>query len=191
MHIVCDGAALPPPLTSFAAMRLPAATLATLEAEGIATPTPIQAQALPVLLAGRDCVGISSTGSGKTIAFVLPMLMHALQVRRRALAGTHAAGLTGLQQQMYVAQQLPNPPTMHDKPLRARMCYADHALSAALCITATGITCRHPRLCQSHLTYTHLSSIVECHSSAPLLCIDTESQIPRLLCSCAGAYATT
>eukprot|EP00892_Ulva_mutabilis_P011492 jgi/Ulvmu1/8715/UM047_0055.1 len=79
MHIVCDGAAIPPPLTSFAAMRLPAATLATLAADGIATPTPIQAQALPVLLSGRDCVGISSTGSGKTLAFVLPMLMHALQ----------------------------------------------------------------------------------------------------------------
>lgn len=81
LHIVCDGQGLPPPLTAFRAMRLPRATIATLTAEGIATPTPIQAQALPVLLSGRDCVGISSTGSGKTLAFVLPMLMQAMQVR--------------------------------------------------------------------------------------------------------------
>ncbi|GFR43899.1 hypothetical protein Agub_g5030, partial [Astrephomene gubernaculifera] len=39
-------------------------------------PTPIQAQALPVALSGRDVLGIAKTGSGKTASFVLPMLVH-------------------------------------------------------------------------------------------------------------------
>lgn len=94
LHIVCDGRDIPPPVPTFSAMRLPGATTAALAADGIAAPTPIQAQALPLLLAGRDCVGISSTGSGKTLAFVLPMLMHALQVRRRRQRRRGAPALT-------------------------------------------------------------------------------------------------
>lgn len=36
----------------------------------------MQAQALPVIMSGRDCIGIAKTGSGKTVAYVLPMLRH-------------------------------------------------------------------------------------------------------------------
>ncbi|QDZ22735.1 DEAD-box ATP-dependent RNA helicase [Chloropicon primus] len=39
-------------------------------------PMPIQAQALPIIMQGRDCIGIAKTGSGKTMAFVMPMLRH-------------------------------------------------------------------------------------------------------------------
>ncbi|XP_050372709.1 DEAD-box ATP-dependent RNA helicase 24 [Argentina anserina] len=39
-------------------------------------PTPIQCQALPIILSGRDIIGIAKTGSGKTAAFVLPMILH-------------------------------------------------------------------------------------------------------------------
>ena len=39
-------------------------------------PTPIQAQALPCALSGRDVVGIAKTGSGKTLAYVWPMIIH-------------------------------------------------------------------------------------------------------------------
>jgi ATP-dependent RNA helicase RhlE len=42
--------------------------------EGYAVPTPIQAQAIPQLLAGRDLLGIAQTGTGKTAAFALPIL---------------------------------------------------------------------------------------------------------------------
>ncbi len=43
---------------------------------GYATPTPIQAQAIPPVLAGRDLFGLAQTGTGKTAAFVLPILQH-------------------------------------------------------------------------------------------------------------------
>ncbi|HVT07469.1 MAG TPA: ATP-dependent RNA helicase DbpA [Polyangia bacterium] len=58
----------------FAALGL-SATLCQVVAElGFAAPTPVQAQAIPLLLAGRDLVGQSSTGSGKTAAFGLAIL---------------------------------------------------------------------------------------------------------------------
>ncbi|MGH7046453.1 MAG: DEAD/DEAH box helicase [Stellaceae bacterium] len=53
--------------------------------EGYATPTPIQAQAIPHLLAGRDLLGIAQTGTGKTAAFALPILQH-LAARQSAPA---------------------------------------------------------------------------------------------------------
>jgi len=45
-----------------------------LEAEGYTQPTPIQLRAIPVLLAGRDLLGLAQTGTGKTAAFALPLL---------------------------------------------------------------------------------------------------------------------
>jgi len=45
---------------------------------GYEAPTPIQCAALPVALSGRDMIGIAATGSGKTAAYVLPMLTHAI-----------------------------------------------------------------------------------------------------------------
>ena len=39
-------------------------------------PTPIQCQGVPVALSGRDMIGIAKTGSGKTAAFIWPMLIH-------------------------------------------------------------------------------------------------------------------
>src|SRR3984893_16154880 len=58
--------------------------------EGYAVPTPIQAQAIPQLLAGRDLLGIAQTGTGKTAAFALPIL------QRLAAAGD-AAGKAALE----------------------------------------------------------------------------------------------
>ncbi len=49
---------------------------------GYTEPTPIQEQAMPHLLAGRDLIGCAQTGTGKTAAFMLPILQHLLAVRR-------------------------------------------------------------------------------------------------------------
>ena len=58
--------------------------LAAVEAAGYTQPTPIQAQAIPHALAGRDILGIAQTGTGKTAAFTLPMLSRLEQGRARA-----------------------------------------------------------------------------------------------------------
>ncbi|MBM3962382.1 MAG: DEAD/DEAH box helicase [Planctomycetes bacterium] len=60
--------------TDFAALGLSEPILRALTARNYATPTPIQARAIPHLLQGRDLLGIAQTGTGKTAAFALPML---------------------------------------------------------------------------------------------------------------------
>jgi len=60
--------------TTFASLGVPAALTTVLAAAGITIPTPIQAATLPDSLAGRDVLGRGRTGSGKTYAFVLPLL---------------------------------------------------------------------------------------------------------------------
>jgi ATP-dependent RNA helicase RhlE len=61
-------------LSSFSDFGLIQPLLDALAIEGYATPTPIQSQAIPQVLAGRDLCGIAQTGTGKTAAFALPML---------------------------------------------------------------------------------------------------------------------
>lgn len=78
-HIIVDGEDIPPPIKDFKDMRFPEPILKMLKAKGIVRPTPIQVQGLPVILTGRDMIGIAFTGSGKTLVFVLPMIMVALQ----------------------------------------------------------------------------------------------------------------
>ncbi|MEX1271934.1 MAG: DEAD/DEAH box helicase, partial [Acidimicrobiia bacterium] len=62
-------------MTTFADLGLPAAITSILERDGITTPFPIQSAAIPDALAGRDVCGRAPTGSGKTFAFGLPMLV--------------------------------------------------------------------------------------------------------------------
>jgi len=50
--------------------------LRAVEAEGYTTPTPIQQQAIPILLKGKDLLGVAQTGTGKTAAFGVPILHH-------------------------------------------------------------------------------------------------------------------
>jgi len=61
-------------MTDFSDLGLSPETLRAVQETGYATPTPIQAQAIPVALAARDVLGIAQTGTGKTAAFTLPMI---------------------------------------------------------------------------------------------------------------------
>jgi len=78
-HVLVEGDDIPPPLKSFAGMKLPPRIMDLLNERNIKRPTPIQMQGLPVALAGRDMVGIAFTGSGKTMSFSLPLVMAALE----------------------------------------------------------------------------------------------------------------
>ncbi|MCC2313053.1 DEAD/DEAH box helicase [Cellulomonas xiejunii] len=62
------------PATTFADLGLSSQILSAVERLGFAAPTPVQAQTIPALLAGRDVVGVAQTGTGKTAAFGLPLL---------------------------------------------------------------------------------------------------------------------
>jgi len=57
---------------TFTELGLAQPLLKALAAEGYETPTPIQQQAIPPVLAGKDLLGIAQTGTGKTAAFALP-----------------------------------------------------------------------------------------------------------------------
>jgi superfamily II DNA/RNA helicase len=61
-------------MTSFSELGVPAELVSVLTASGISTPFPIQAATLPDSLAGRDVLGRGRTGSGKTYAFVIPVV---------------------------------------------------------------------------------------------------------------------
>jgi ATP-dependent RNA helicase RhlE len=61
-------------LTNFSDFGLASPILQAIATEGYETPTPIQAQAIPHILSGRDLCGIAQTGTGKTAAFALPIL---------------------------------------------------------------------------------------------------------------------
>ena len=63
-----------PPIAGFDALGLSAPVLQAIEESGYTTPTPIQAQAIPIVLQGRDVLGIAQTGTGKTASFTLPMI---------------------------------------------------------------------------------------------------------------------
>jgi len=67
----------------FAALGLEASLLATLESLGYEEPTPIQREAIPPLLAGRDLLGQAATGTGKTAAFTLPTLQRIAHIAKQ------------------------------------------------------------------------------------------------------------
>ncbi|KZS99315.1 P-loop containing nucleoside triphosphate hydrolase protein [Sistotremastrum niveocremeum HHB9708] len=78
-HILVEGEDIPPPIESFADMKIPQSILSFLKASRIVSPTPIQIQGMPTAFAGRDMIGIAFTGSGKTLAFCMPVIMMALE----------------------------------------------------------------------------------------------------------------
>jgi ATP-dependent RNA helicase RhlE len=70
---------------NFNSLSLHPQILAGISAVGYASPTPIQAQTIPPILEGRDVLGLAQTGTGKTAAFVLPILQRLLKGERNRL----------------------------------------------------------------------------------------------------------
>ena len=77
------GDEIPPPLKYFRDMKFPIPVVAALMAKEIVRPSPIQMQVIPAVLSGRDVIGIASTGSGKSLSFILPMVMFCLEQEKR------------------------------------------------------------------------------------------------------------
>uniref|UniRef100_A0A8D8PUB8 RNA helicase n=1 Tax=Cacopsylla melanoneura TaxID=428564 RepID=A0A8D8PUB8_9HEMI len=83
LRILVEGEDVPPACCSFRLMKFPESILKALEVKGIKRPTPIQVQGIPAALSGRDIIGIAFTGSGKTLVFVLPILLFCLEQETR------------------------------------------------------------------------------------------------------------
>lgn len=72
------GKRVPKPIKKWSQCGLSDAVLAVIEKAGYTAPFPIQAQAMPAIMQGRDVIAIAKTGSGKTMGYTLPMLRHVL-----------------------------------------------------------------------------------------------------------------
>ena len=71
-------------MTKFEALGLNQSILKSVEALGFDTPTPIQSEAIPLILKGHDLMGLAQTGTGKTAAFGLPLVQHLIEERVKA-----------------------------------------------------------------------------------------------------------
>jgi ATP-dependent RNA helicase DDX46/PRP5 len=77
-NIKVVGKSCPKPVTCWAHCGLSKKVMEVLKKSNYLTPTPIQAQAIPAIMSGRDVIGIAKTGCGKTLSFLLPMFRHIL-----------------------------------------------------------------------------------------------------------------
>ncbi|XP_037402092.1 probable ATP-dependent RNA helicase DDX46 isoform X2 [Pygocentrus nattereri] len=79
--ITVKGKGCPKPIKTWVQCGTSMKVLNALKKHNYEKPTPIQTQAIPAIMSGRDLIGIAKTGSGKTIAFLLPMFRHILDQR--------------------------------------------------------------------------------------------------------------
>ncbi|XP_028395147.1 ATP-dependent RNA helicase dbp2-like [Dendronephthya gigantea] len=75
-EMTLSGRGVPRPVKNFSEMLFPDYITGELTRMGFVEPTPIQAQGWPMAMSGRDVVGIAQTGSGKTISFIIPGIIH-------------------------------------------------------------------------------------------------------------------
>ncbi|KAG9330235.1 hypothetical protein AGOR_G00227730 [Albula goreensis] len=75
-EITIRGSGCPKPVTSFSQAHFPQYVMDVLMQQNFKEPTAIQAQGFPLALSGRDMVGIAQTGSGKTLSYLLPAIVH-------------------------------------------------------------------------------------------------------------------
>lgn len=75
-EISLKGKSIPEPVLTFEEAGFPDYVMSEVRKMGFKNPTPIQSQGWPIALSGRDMVGIASTGSGKTLSYILPAIVH-------------------------------------------------------------------------------------------------------------------
>lgn len=100
---------------SFASLNLISPLLRALEAAGYESPTPVQANAIPAMLAGRDIMASAQTGTGKTAAFLLPTLQRLEENEARPGRGPRALVLTPTRE---LATQVKDAADLYAKELR-------------------------------------------------------------------------
>ncbi|XP_011880510.1 PREDICTED: ATP-dependent RNA helicase dbp2-like [Vollenhovia emeryi] len=81
-EITVKGRNVPNPVQYFEEGNFPPYVMEGIRREGYSHPTPIQAQGWPIALSGRDLVAIAQTGSGKTLGYILPAIVHIIQQPR-------------------------------------------------------------------------------------------------------------
>ena len=81
-NISTKGGAVPNPMRSWDESQLPSRLLELIDRVGYKEPTPIQRAAVPIALQSRDLIGVAVTGSGKTAAFLLPLLVYISELPR-------------------------------------------------------------------------------------------------------------
>ena len=96
--------------TSFSQLGLNEQILAGVNALGFSQPTPVQAQAIPLVLEGRDVIACAQTGTGKTAAFALPLLQRIDAHRAATEQAARDAAVT--LRQIEARQQAPDHPIL-------------------------------------------------------------------------------
>lgn len=81
LSIQTEGKSVMRPIIEFEHCRFPSTLSGNLKRAGYEAPTPVQMQMVPVGLTGRDVIASADTGSGKTVAFLLPVVVRALEVQ--------------------------------------------------------------------------------------------------------------
>ncbi|MDR0481269.1 MAG: DEAD/DEAH box helicase [Gallionellaceae bacterium] len=102
---------------TFASLNLAPNILSAVEAAGYTTPTPIQAQAIPEVLAGHDLMASAQTGTGKTAAFILPALHYISQPPAVRSKGPRVLVLTPTRE---LAQQVSDAAAKYGKNMRLK-----------------------------------------------------------------------
>src|SRR3546814_6053729 len=114
------------PIPTFADFGLYPQLLQAVVEPGYTTPTPIQAQALPAVMAGRDVMGAAQTGTGKTAAFTLPILHRLMpQANSSASPARHPVRTLILTPTRELADQVADSVTTYAKftPLRSTVVF--------------------------------------------------------------------
>ncbi len=118
VEVPAANAAAPVEVTTFASLGLNPSILKAIEESGYTVPTPIQAEAIPTVMAGHDLMASAQTGTGKTAAFILPSLHRIAEPSAVRSKGPRVLVLTPTRE---LAQQVSDAATKYGKNMRLKV----------------------------------------------------------------------